>query len=188
MPESRDVIADQLRNAARNRCPVRVERVHEWWAADVNGFVVSVGERWVAIQRLMDSVYADGYEVVRIEDVTQVEEDRENGYVERAVADLGRPKVDFRLPEDAATGDVLRAAADHATLVCVHLEREDDSPLLIGHIDRLGERKFDIQLINPRGVWTVDPTRWWYKEVTRVRFGDRYSAALERFGDERPVD
>lgn len=136
----------------------------------------------------MDAVYIDGYEIVRIDDVTDVEDDRESGYIERAVAGLGRPKVDFHLPDDAATQDVLRSAADHSTLVCVFLEVEDDSPLLIGHLNHLGDMKFEIQLIGPRGVWELEPSRWWYKDVTRVTFGGRYSAALERFGAERPVD
>ena len=187
MSQSLGAIIDALTIAARTQHPVRVERDLDWWADDVLGFVVSVGEQWVVLLRLMDSVYVDGIEVVRIEDVTSVEEDCEGGFVERAVASLGRPKVDFNLPEDADTRDVLRAAADHSSLICVYLEAEDDYPLLIGHLEGLGERKFDIQLINPRGVWDVETSRWAYKDVTRVTFGGRYEDALERFGEGRPV-
>ena len=187
MSESRGAIIDALTIAARTQHPVRVERDQDWWADDVLGFVVSVGEHWVVLQSLVEAVYVDGIDIVRIEDVTSVEEDCEGGFVERAVASLGRPKVDFNLPEDADTKNLLRAAADHSSLICVYLEAEDDNPLLIGHLERLGERKFDIELINPRGAWDVETSRWAYKDVTRVTFGGRYEAALERFGEGRPV-
>lgn len=184
---SRKVVLGRLQDAVSGQYPVRLERDQEWWADDINGFVVGVSDRWVAVQELADSVYVDGYEVVRMEDITDVEDDRESGYIERAVAGLGRPKVDFHLPGGPSTAEVLRSAADHSALICVYLEMEDDTTLLVGRITRLGDRKFDIQLIGPKGVWVVEPTRWWYKDVTRVEFGDRYSAALERFGEERPV-
>lgn len=187
MAKSSGGIIEDLTNAAHSQRPVRVRRDHDWWADDLCGFVVGVGEHWLVIQRLIDAVYIDGYDVVRIKDVTAVEDDREGGYIERGVAALGRPEVDLRLPVGAETSEVLRATADHAALVGVHLEREADYPLLFGHIVRLGEKKFDMQLINPRGIWTVDPTRWRYKDVTRVTSGDRYAAGLAEFGEQRPL-
>lgn len=186
MPESRNAVVDLLKMAACTESPVRVERDHEWWAADVNGFVVKVGKRWVVIQELTDVVYFDGFQVVWIEDITDVEEDREGGYIERAATALGRPEPDFDVPEDAITADVLRTAADYSTLVSVFFERMDDSPLLVGHIASIEEKKFDIQLINPRGVWVDEPTTWWCKDVTRIEVGDRYADALKRFGEKRP--
>lgn len=187
MSESRDAIADQLRDAAGAQRPVRVERDHKWWAADVYGLVASVTSRWVVIQALQDAVYLDGYEVVRIKDITGVEDNSESGYIERAVVGLGHPEADFQLPEGASTGDVLRAAANHSAVVSVFIEKKDDRARLIGDIHRLGEKEFDIQLIGPKGVWEVEPIRERYKDVTRVSFGDRYSAALERFGETRPA-
>ncbi len=181
------VIVDQLRDAARSQRPVRIDRGRGRWQLEpIYGFVVGVSGRWVAAQRLVDSVYTDGYEVFRTGDVTGVRDDGEGGYVERGVAAVGRPEADFSLPKDATTSEVLRAAADHSPMVCVHLEMEWDDPLLVGRIVGLGARKYDIRLINPRGVWDPEPSRWWYGDVTRIGFGDRYSTTLQRFGDEYP--
>lgn len=187
MSKSRNAIVEDLRTAARMQYPVRVERDQKWWAADVSGFVVSVGDRWVVLQTLVDVVYFDGYDIIRIADITTVDDDREGGYIERAIAALGRPQVDFRLPDSASTKDVLRAAADHVKFICVFLEAEPDYPLVIGHLKRLGDRKAEMQIINPRGVWATRAFRCRYKDITRVEFGGRYETALERFGDERPI-
>lgn len=183
----RSVVA-ALRQAAREQYPVEIERGQDWWKNWVCGFVVGVGERWVVLQVLANSVYLDGYDILRIADITGVEADQEGGYIERAVAGLGgRPAVDFNLPDHADTKDVLRAAADRSDLIGVFLEAEDDSPGLLGHLGRLGAKKFELQLINPRGVWTPEPSRWRYKDVTSVSVGGRYADALHRFGEERPI-
>ena len=179
-------LVEALREAERGQYPVEIERGDDWWQNWVHGFVVGVGECWVVLHKLADTVYCDGYELLRIADITGVEADQEGGYIQRAVAGLGgRPEVDFHLPDDAGTKDVLQAAAAHSSLIGVFLEAEDDAPVLFGHLGRLGARKFELQLINPRGVWTPGSTRWWYKDVTSVSVGGRYADALKRFGDER---
>lgn len=187
MNQPRTGMAGPLNDALRAQVPVRVARDQDWWAADVNGFVVSMSTQWVAVQRLVDAVYVDGYEVVRVADVTDVDDDREDGYIQRALAALGRPARDFLLPEDAQVEDVLRAAGHHSPLVCVHLEMADDSPLLVGRLVRFGTKTFDMQLVGPRGVWEVDSARITYRDVTRVQFGDRYSRALDTFGEQPPT-
>lgn len=107
-------------------------------------------------------------------------------YIDRAMRELGRPVVDYSLPADPATRDILRSAADHSLLTCIHLEMDVNDPMIVGRIVGLGVRKYDLQFINTNGVWELEPDRWWYGEVTRVEFGDRYSSALERFGDPLP--
>jgi len=182
--KARDSIASQLRAAARDQYPVQIWREHEWGADSVYGFVVDVSPRWVAVQCLADSVYFDGYQLLRVEDVIDVVDDRENGFIERGIASLGRPEVDFHLPDVANTAEVLRAATDHSELVGIDMEKRDQ--FFVGVVTTLGERKFDMHLIGADGAWLHDPGRWWYGDVTRVMFGDRYTHQLKRFGESRP--
>ncbi|MBC7596323.1 MAG: hypothetical protein H7288_20735 [Kineosporiaceae bacterium] len=186
MPNSRDVSTEDLVSAASDRYPVRVRRDHKWWADDVLGFVTSVGKEWVVVQRLMGSVYFDGYELLRLKDITDVEDERDNGYLERALSTLGHPRVDFDLPKSARTRDVLEHAAEYSSLVSVYVEKTDEHALLIGLSARCRSKKFQMQLINREGIWTTDTSSWRFKDVTRVAIGGRYVAALERFGDARP--
>ena len=177
-------LVEAVRLAERGQYPVGIGRCQGSW---VRGFVVQVDERWMVVQTLNPGVYVQGYDVLRVADVTEVEAHPKGGFIERAVAGLGgRPPVEFSLPQGAGTREVLVAAAAQAKFICVYLEALWDSPLLIGHLGRLGSRKFEMDLINSRGVWDDVVSRWWYGDVTRVSFGCRYEAALERFGDERP--
>lgn len=179
---------DQLSDALAGQYPVTIARRRgEWQLESIRGFVVSYSARWVAVQSIIDGVYLDGYDVVRTDDISRLETDDHNGYVARAVEQLGRPAVDFALPADHGVREVLRAAAAHSPTVCVHLEMDLTDPMLVGSITRLGARKFEIRLINPSGVWDAHLSRWWYGDVTRIRVGDRYSAALWQFGEELPL-
>lgn len=148
---------------------------------------MEVVEHWVVLQSLAQAVYVDGIEILRVQDITRVEEDVEGGYIERAVAGLGGlPATNFRLDPSANTRDVLTAVAQRSELFGVELEALPDSPRLFGCLGTLGYKKFELQLINPRGVWSPEPSQWRYKDVTSVSFGSRYQMALERFGEPVP--
>ncbi|WP_286929928.1 MULTISPECIES: hypothetical protein [Aeromicrobium] len=177
---------NDLLDAERAQYPVRIDRQDEWYPDTLFGYVVSVSKQWFAVQELNEAVFFDAYQVARTPDVVSVEDDREAGYIERAVAALGRPPVDFRLPEEPSTADVLQAAAAHSELFVVCFEREPDQPTIVGNLLALREHDFSMQIINPRGVWVDGPTDWKYDDVTRVRSGGRYEAALARFGEKRP--
>lgn len=178
-------IVDALKDALVRQCPIEIERGSRGWRNWAGGYVMGVTDNWVVLQSLAQSVYLDGIEVLRIADITSVEDDTEAGYIERAVAGLGgRPQTDFQLDEKAGTKDVLVAIAARSKLIGVEMEALSDSPRLFGRLSSLSPRKFELQLINPRGVWSPEPSRWWYKDVTSLSFGSRYQTALERFGDQ----
>ncbi|MFO6453469.1 MULTISPECIES: hypothetical protein [unclassified Aeromicrobium] len=177
---------NDLFDAERAQYPVRIDREEDWYPDTLLGYVVSVSEQWFAVQELNEAVFFDAYQVARTPDVTSVEDDREAGYIERAVAAMGRPQVDFRLPRQPSTADVLQAAADHSELFVVYFESEWDQPTIVGKLLTLREHDFSMQIINPRGVWVEEPTVWNYDSVTRIRCGGRYEAALAQFGESRP--
>ncbi len=179
-------IAAELREFARTGRPVRLTRLRGRWQLEgLYGYVLEVAGDWLALHKVVDGVYIDGYSVMRVSDVVEVRVGNDE-YIDRAMRELGRPVVDYSLPADPATRDILRSAADHSLLTCIHLEMDVKDPMIVGRIVGLGVRKYDLQFINTNGVWELEPDRWWYGEVTRVEFGDRYSSALERFGDPLP--
>ncbi|WP_155992793.1 hypothetical protein [Nocardioides sp. URHA0020] len=189
MPQPHAAVAGALAQALESQRPVRIVREDDWWAEDVRGLVVGLSGDWVVLQRLMDTVYIDGYEILRFRDVTEVDADDDDMavYTERAIVGLGRPEVDFHLPPSASTPAILRAVADSAELVVIHTESIDEDALVIGHLCGIGTEDFDIQLVNAEGQWSLEPGRWRFEDVTRIAFDDRYSTALARFGDTRPT-
>lgn len=186
MEGTETVNRETLVRASEAGIPVQLYRHRNWDLPTLIGFIIGRSQELVALQTLSDGVYFDGYDIVPLAEVTDVEEKTENGYVERAVAALGRPKVDFVLPEAAGMREALLAASAHSPLICVYLEGEDDGPLLIGKVTACDGLTFEMMLINPGGIWTDGSGSWSLGDVTRIAFGDRYSKALEEFGDPYP--
>lgn len=179
-------VRKRLEKAHRDQTLVRVRRGQLTGGSSIDGYVVSVADRWVVIQELDDSVYFDGYSAVRLKDISSVRPDDKAEYVERALATLGRPEPTFSLSQDARTSEVLALAAANAPLVGFHLEQYDGEPLHIGQLGRLGKKRFEMLCVEANGKWDLAPERWPYKEVTQVSFGGRYYSALEAFGETPP--
>lgn len=69
----------------------------------------------------------------------------------------------------------------------VHLELWNDGAMYLGKIRRIGQKRLDLQFINPNGVWDDWSDRWRLDRITRIEFSGRYIEALERWGDPVPA-
>jgi len=186
MPMSRKKVHKRLHRSLELQEPVRIFRrdLIDW---SLRGFVVSVSDQWIAVQGLEDTIYLDGLELIRVEDITSVKKDENAPYIHRALASLGRPVLRVDIPQGADTRDVIELAAAQAPLIGVHSEHWDEEPLWIGRLERLGKKRFDLLFVDAGGEWDDVPDRWRYKDITRVTFGTRYIDGLERFGDVPPA-
>jgi hypothetical protein len=187
MPQSRKKIQQRLHRALELQKPVLIHR-DDLLGWSMRGFVVSVSDRWVAVQALEDTVYLDGLELIRVEDVTAVKKDANAPFIRRALASLGRPMLRVDIPQEAETRDVIELAGSRASLVGIHSEQLDGEPLWIGRLGHLGKKRFELQLVGPDGEWDAAADRWRYDDITRISFGTRYIDALERFGDAPPAE
>ena len=182
---SRKKVQKRLQRALEMQEPVRIFRrdLVDW---SLRGFVVSVSDEWIAVQALEDTIYLDGLELIRRDDITSVKVDENAPYIHRALTSLGRPVLRVDLPQQAVTRDVIELAAAQSSLIGVHSEQWAGEPLWIGRLERLGKKRFDLLFVDAGGEWDAIPDRWRYRDITRVSIGTRYIDGLERFGDVPP--
>ncbi len=187
MKTSRRKVLDRLERAQRRGRPVRIERdrVHD---GDVRGFVAAVSDRWVAVELVHDNVHPDGLAFVRVKHVTRVRKDRDAGFVIRALRETGPTRAHVTLPQDARTRDVLRVAADRASVVGFYDEDRDASAYFVGRPTAVDEDGFDFRYISTGGRWNRSVERFEFREVSRLDVGARYLDALATYGDPVPED
>lgn len=185
MPMSRKKIQKRLHRALEIQEPVRIFRqdLIDW---SLRGFVVSISDQWIAVQALEDTIYLDGLELIRVDDISSIKKDENAPYIHRALTSLGRPILRVDLPQDAEARDVIELAAAQGSLIGVHSEQWDGEPLWIGRLERLGKKRFHLLFVDAGGEWEAIADRWRYKDITRVTIGTRYIDGLERFGDVPP--
>ena len=156
---------------------VRVHRTVE--AGYARGYVVDVGQKWVALSVVADLIVFDGFLVCRLEDVSSVDAPARNAaFVERALRLRGQTR-----PRDPGIdlGDisaVLRSAAAAYPLIAVHREVIDPDVCHVGSVERIVGERLVLRLVSADGEWLEEHKSFHLQDITRVDFGGLYEEAL----------
>jgi len=183
-------IVEALRSAQADVAPVDVVRAGLRRSETISGYIVGVGNDWVIVAATAQVVYLDGWEVLRIRDITKVDTagKKARRYIDGAIVALGTPpsRPASLTVSDGSPKNVLCGVLESAEIVAVHSEKKYPGAVWIGHF--LGHRgkKFGLRCIDSTGIWEHDERVFALAEISRVTIGGRYNDALERFGDRRP--
>ncbi len=168
----------RLEKALLAEAYIRLRRVFD--SSALSGFVVGLSNEWVLLHIVDgDTITFNGYEVVRLKDITSVSEP--GGFVPRALR--------WRRERPASVPDVLlediqgllSSANSHFPLVALYQEKEKDDTLVIGRVERLGRKKVTLAEIDTRAAWR-NTHKYRYDAITRITLGDGYLAALWEVG------
>ena len=157
---------------------VRLARRRDLTAVD--GFVVTVGPRWVLLAGLDPAIRLAGHVAVRRVDICEVRRPSTGDFVRRALELRGQwPPAAPDFPVDLENAHtLLRSLHGPAPLVTVCAEHDDPDRCLVGAIDGLSPRTLRLREVSPRAVWTVASTRQRIDRITRVGIGGGYEQAL----------
>jgi len=148
---------------------------------DLDGFVLGIGELWVLIATLSESIYIDGFALIPLGEIVDVEDrSDEMRFVQRALAlqrswPPPRPAVPIDLNDTAA---MFKAIAATAPVVTVFTERVDDDVCFIGVPRNITAESLMLREIRYDATWSVKPSTWSFAEITRIEFADRYSGII----------
>ena len=130
----------------------------------------------------------NGYLALRLSDVSRVKRcGGPDDFVGRALAARGEwPPAPVDVDLDSVAG-LIKTAADVAPLVTLLVEEDDPNVCFIGRPVRFTDRSVRLLEITPKAKWAQRPTKWAFKDVTRVDFGGRYEDALAVVGGPPPA-
>jgi hypothetical protein len=178
---------DQLEAAQGEAYVVRVTR----GSFDPDGdlaYVVATGSELVLLLCISNQIRFDGFMVVRIRDITELEAPHEHSdFVEEALRRRGEsvpsaPEVDLTSIE--AT---IRTAAKLHPLLVLHREKVDSEVCHIGAVVNVSSDSVGLLEIDPDAEWADQPTTYALSEVTKLEFGGGYEEALALVGGEPPT-
>jgi hypothetical protein len=154
---------------------------------ELDGFVLGVGRTWVLLAALSDTVALDGYIVIPLADVEDVDDRGDKmPFVQRALT-LQRswPPVNPRVLIDLGdTAALMKGIAATAPVITVFTERLDDDVCYVGVPMNVTATSFDLREIRYDATWRSEPTMWHYDDVTRIDFADRYAAIIHAVASE----
>ncbi len=136
------------------------------------GVVCRVGAKW-ALARIIDDLRVDGWECLRVRDVESTTRGKHERFAEKVLR-LTSPVPTLSLDSTHALLEGLPARR------LVILECERDGDFLLGRMLALDEDSVVIHTIDAAGHWCGHATRVRLDDLTKVKFGDHYSAIFQR--------
>jgi hypothetical protein len=172
-------ISTKLRKAERSRRVVRLHRASFDAAShSAEGFVSAVGPELVLLQVIDPAIVLDGYSVLRIADVSAIDESFESAdFILRALRlreQIPRWPRAVRLDGVQA---LIESVARQFPLITLHRERTDEGCCWIGRVRAVDDSAVTIDYITPSARWDGQE-RYELDSLTRIDFGGRYEEAL----------
>ncbi|WP_440224900.1 hypothetical protein ACQQ2N_06575 [Dokdonella sp. MW10] len=167
-----------LREAHEQHIPMRFarERIQPGW---IHGFVVGLSREYCLIAEVGDAMRYDGFVVLAISDLSQIEEDPSREFVEKALALRGEPLVvppDFRLDD---WGTIAQSAMRLAPIISVNVVEDDAGEIsYIGQLTELESDGLILREVDPNAHWYADTGDYGFDEIASIGFGTGYLDAL----------
>lgn len=144
------------------------------------GYIAGIGCEFVLLWVVGDQVSFDGLYAMRLCDISEVEApEAHHVFIGKALA---LRKIHPRLPRDFALDSidqVIRATAEHAAVMGVHVDNEEETEVCyIGRLLNIEEDGFNLQEITPDAEWLREPSFFAWEEVSTISFDEPYAQAL----------
>ncbi|BDZ40714.1 hypothetical protein GCM10025865_32820 [Paraoerskovia sediminicola] len=187
-PVDKNAVRARLERAKDEQLVVGVRR----WirGADyIEGFVVGIGARWVAVAGLAGRVRFDGFALLRLNDIQAVTIDPDPDCFTvkalRARSEWPPPSTEVEL-DDLRGAVTTAAAAAPTTSIFVEFDRPDIC--YVGSLVFVDSAVLRLLEVDPQGQWrrkarSLDPD-----DVTRIDFGGDYEEALALVAGPPPRD
>ena len=167
-----------LRESLEQRIPMRFarERIQPGW---IHGYVIGLSRDFCLIAEVGDAMRFDGYVVLVIADLSQVEEDPSREFVEKALAIRGE---ELRVPPHFILDDwasIAQSAMLHAPLVSINVVEDDAGEVsYIGQLASVESDALILREVDPNAHWYPDSGDYGFEEIASIGFGTGYLDAL----------
>ena len=154
----------------------------------IKGYVAGVGPRFFLMSIVSDRIWYEGFEAFRVEDVENLRDAPNRGFVETALRVRGDPRPDAAGLNLETTEQLLLTAAARFPLISLHHEVLDPEVCWIGRLVRVGGGVVTLREVGPGAEWLEELYDYRLDDLTRIGFGQDYEDALYRVAGEPPAN
>jgi len=173
-------ILEALQRCADNFTLVQIVRQEIYdEAKSLIGVPVVFSTQWIVLTRLDDAISLDGFDALRVSDVTKINTRFRRsvfytrGLRSRRAQIAAVPKLDLR-----STPSLLRSVQRWFALLTIDRENANPGAAEIGQVGRISARGYAMRLLTPDAKWVPGWRRYAIKDITRIGFGGSYEETL----------
>ncbi len=172
-------ISSQLKRAKQNDSLIRIERDIVDEGVKTTGYVVATAEEFFLLEVLDDRIYPDGFQCLRYEDVTLVENPCPTAeFIEKALQLCGLNRPPVPNIDLSSMASILKTMGACSSLISIHPEVSDPGVCFIGKFLEIEDGVLKLQAITTHGTWEDEIDEHDVADLTRVDIGGRYEDAL----------
>lgn len=151
------------------------------------GYVAALGDALVVLNQVSDRIDLDGFELLRLDDVTSVTADfPARAFYQEALVLKGIERQPLKAISLDSLADAIRTI--DAQYPAIVLDRERDAPgeVAVGRVAEQLRTGVKLRWLSPTAAWEPDRTLYRYAAITRVEFDGEYENTLALVAGSRP--
>lgn len=155
-----------------------------------HGYVVGHSHSWLLTHYVGDALGLDGYDAVRMADLTEVTFDGpETRFLERCVTLKQQVALAPAGIDLASTKALLESVARAFPLLMIHREHLLPDRCEVGQLKLVGRDAYTLRWLTPQATWSDDDGIYRFEDVTRLTFASEYDLTLAALAEglEWPV-
>ena len=151
------------------------------------GYVEALDEDLLLLAVISDDIWFNGFAVVRIGDISELEAPHECAdFVEEALRLRDESVSSAPAVSLADIGAAIRTAGRAFPIVVIYREEVEPDMCRIGKVLKVTKDSVSLLEIGPDAEWEAEPSSLALEEITRVDFGGGYEEALSLVGGKGP--
>lgn len=179
----KDWIRTLLSDAIARRSPVALMR-KKIGAMPLLCIPLQMSEKLVLVAPYAD-FKPDGFEVVRLRDISNVRADEQAAFHEQVMQ--GEGVLSQLCPPRVSLENFPALLADLFALGEPVAVSGKEDVLLLGTLEKAGKKKIRVRYVDGGGHVDEDPTRFAYEDISSVSFGNRYLKLVIQYADKMPA-
>ncbi len=174
---------DMIKGHVDKKDFVKIKRTVTEGSADISGFILQMSKDFLLIQK-EEEFYLNGYAIIRKDHFDAIRCNKNDKAFKRILKAEGIIDSDYGIKKKIRLKDwrtIFEDLMRHDYHVIVECEDLKESLFVIGPIKKINKDSVNIQYYDPTGLLDKKPTTVKYKDITLVKFDDRYINVFKKY-------
>ena len=177
---------EKLKKHIKRKDLIKIYRTGTEGEANISGFILQMSRKFLLIQN-EEEFHLNGYSIILKERFESIRLSKTEKYQRKILEKEGIIKSNYGLKNkiDLKSWETIFKDLEKRDYFAI-AECEDlkEPSFTIGEIKKIGKQSVGIRYFSPRGVIDKKPTKVKYKEITLVKFDDRYTNMYRKYLEE----
>jgi len=174
---------ERLLSHIKHKDFVKIYRTGTDGAANISGFIIQMSDEFLLLQN-EEEFFLNGYSIIRKERFDSIRMDETELFQRKILESEGIISLQHGLKEEinlASLSTIFSDLKKKDYYVIVECEDLEESTFTIGEISNSTRESVGIRYFAPDGVIEKEPTNIEFKDITLIKFDDRYTKLYRKY-------